>query len=67
MQTTGSVFGNGAGDDMQSVMSETPSVFSGKITHAERNLSKLEGNRAKELELAKRQLDDTLNELSSVK
>jgi DNA repair ATPase RecN len=67
MQTTGSVFSNAAGDDMQSVISETPSVFTGKITHAERNLSKMEGNRAKELEMVKRQLDDTLNELSSAK
>ena len=37
------------GDDL-SVISETPSVFTGKVTHAERNLSKMEGNRAKQLE-----------------
>jgi hypothetical protein len=41
------------GDDM-STMSEAPSVFSGKITHAERNLTKMDGNRAKELEQAKK-------------
>ena len=48
---------NGAGpDDTLSVISEVPnpSVFSGKITHAERNLTRMEGNRAKELETVKR-------------
>lgn len=53
MGSTQSVIG---GDDTMSVISETPSVFTGKITHAERNLTKLEGNRAKELETVKRQL-----------
>ena len=43
------------GDDL-SVISETPSVFTGKVTHAERNLTKMEGNRAKELESVKKQL-----------
>jgi hypothetical protein len=38
-----------SGDDM-SVISETPSVFTNKITHAEKNLTKMDGNRAKELE-----------------
>lgn len=33
-----------------SIMSETPSVFNGKITHAERNLTKMDANRAKDLE-----------------
>lgn len=50
-----------------SVISETPSVFSGKITHAEKNLTKLEGNKAKELESVKMQLDETKEELKEVK
>ena len=49
-----SVYGGGANNDDLSVISETPSVFTGKVTHAERNLSKLEGNRAKELESVKK-------------
>ena len=63
MQTTSSLMG---GDDM-SVISEAPSVFTGKITHAERNLTKLEGNKAKEPELVKKQLQETNEELSQVK
>lgn len=43
MTTSSSVMG---GDDTLSVISETPSVFTGKITHAERNLTKMGGNRA---------------------
>ena len=50
-----------------SVISETPSVFMGKITHAEKNLTKLEGNKAKELESVKMQLDETKEELKEVK
>lgn len=52
MSTTSSVFG----DDTLSVISEAPSVFTGKVTHAERNLTRIEGNRAKELEQAKKDL-----------
>ena len=51
------MFGNSVmGNDDLSVISEnpTPSVFAGKITHAERNLTKMEGNRAKELESVKK-------------
>ena len=59
MQTTSSMMG---GDDV-SMISETPSVFTGKVTHAERNLTKLEGNKAKELELTKKQLHETVEEL----
>ena len=52
------MFNGGAGgaDETLSVVSEAPSVFTGKITHAERNLTRMEGNRAKELETVKRQL-----------
>ena len=56
----------GMGDDL-SVISETPSVFTGKVTHAEKNLSKIEGNRAKELENVKRQLAEREEELAQLK
>jgi len=56
---SGSVFG---GDDTQSMMSEfgggAPSVFSGKITNAERNLSRMDANRGRELENLKLSLAD---------
>ena len=49
MSATTSQFGTsmmtGMGDDL-SVISETPSVFTGKVTHAEKNFSKIGGNRA---------------------
>ena len=69
MQSTSSMFSSqmGAGDDGLSVISETPSVFTGKITHAERNLTRMEGNRAKELETVKKQLQEKEDELSSLK
>ena len=50
--TTSSAFG----DDTLSVISETPSVFTGKVTHAERNLTQMGGNRAKELDNVKQAL-----------
>ena len=46
------------GDDGLSVISETPSVFTGKVTHAERTLTQMGGNRAKELENVKRALQE---------
>lgn len=52
MQSTSSIMG----DDTMSVYSETPSVFAGKVTHAERNLTRIDGNRAKELEVVKTKL-----------
>ena len=52
MQSTSSMMG----DDTMSVISETPSVFTGKVTHAERNLTRMDGNRAKELETVKTKL-----------
>lgn len=52
MQSTSSMMG----DDTMSVISETPSVFTGKVTHAERNLTRMDGNRAKELEIVKTKL-----------
>lgn len=48
-------------------MSEAPSVFSGKVTHAERNLTKMDANRAKELETVKKQLADATEELAATK
>ena len=42
-------------------------MFTGKVTHAERNLSKLEGNRAKELESVKKQLAEREEELTQLK
>ena len=67
MQGTTSVFGNSVMGDDLSVISETPSVFTGKVTHAERNLSKMEGNRAKELEIVKKQLAERDEELAQLK
>ena len=48
-------------------MSETPSVFTGKITHAERNLTKMDANRAKDLEQAKLQLKEAQEEIANLK
>lgn len=50
-----------------SIMSETPSVFTGKITHAERNLTKMDANRAKDLEQAKLQLKEAQEEIANLK
>jgi predicted RNase H-like nuclease (RuvC/YqgF family) len=56
-----------AGDDTMSVMSETPSVFTGKITNAEKNLTKMDGNRAKELEQTKSKLSEQVEEIKELK
>lgn len=42
-------------------------MFTGKITHAEKNLSKLDGNRAKELEQTKSKLAETVEEVKELK
>ena len=55
------------GDDTMSVISETPSVFTGKVTHAERNLTRMDGNRAKELETLKTKLMEVHEELAQTK
>jgi len=55
-----------AGEDGLSVISESPSVFTGKVTHAERNLTQMGGNRAKELENVKRALQEKEEELSAL-
>ena len=62
--TSTSAFG---GDDTLSVISESPSVFTGKVTHAERTLTQMGGNRAKELESVKRALQEKEEELSALK
>ena len=54
--TSVSGFGAAGGDDTLSVISESPSVFTGKVTHAEKTLTQMGGNRAKELENTKRAL-----------
>lgn len=41
--------------------------MAGRMTHAEKNLSKLENNRAKDLEKALKELDDTREELGSIR
>ena len=41
--------------------------FTGKITHAEKNLNKMEQNRAKELEKTLKELEETRDELNSLK
>ena len=45
--------------DGLSVISEN-TVFTGKITHAEKNLSKLDQNRTKELEQVKKELEEKI-------
>lgn len=62
--TSTSAFG---GDDTLSVISETPTVFTGRVTHAEKNLSQMGGNRAKELEQTKRALAEREEELAALK
>lgn len=54
-------------NDGLSVISETPSVFTGKITHAEKHISKIDQNRTKELDVLRRELDELKEELSNVK
>lgn len=49
-----------------SVISEN-TVFTGKITHAEKNLSKLDQNKAKELERVQKELDERNDELKELK
>ena len=61
--TSTSAFG---GDDGLSVISETPSVFTGKVTHAERTLTQMGGNRAKELENVKRALAEKEEEFEAL-
>ena len=58
---------SGFGDDTLSVISESPSVFNGKVTHVERTLSNMGGNRAKELENVKRALLTKEEEFASLK
>lgn len=48
------------------VISEN-TVFTGKITHAEKNLSKLEQNKAKELERLLKEVEQKDEEISSLK
>lgn len=62
--TSASGFG---GDDTLSVISESPSVFTGKVTHAERTLTQMGGNRAKELENTKRALQVKEEEFAALK
>jgi hypothetical protein len=54
-------------NDGMSVISEVNSVFTGKITHAEKNLTKLDTNKSKELEILRRDLDEAKEELKEVK
>ena len=54
-------------DDGLSVISESPSVFTGKVTHAERTLTQMGGNRAKELENVKRALQELEEAHSALK
>jgi len=51
-------------NDGLSVISETNTVFTGKITHAEKNLNKMDQNRTKELELTRKELDEIKDELA---
>ena len=61
----------GGFNDGLSVISETTGFGNatqfGKMTHAEKNLTKLENNRAKDLEKALKELDETRDELGQLK
>jgi len=59
--------GNSVYNDGLSVISETNSVFSGKVSHAEKNLSKLDNNRTKELEMVRKEFEEVKDELNGVK
>lgn len=48
------------------MISESPSVFTGKVTHAERTLNQMGGNRAKELENVKKALSEKEEEFSAL-
>ena len=52
--------------DGLSVISEN-TVFTGKITHAEKNLTKLDQKKSKELEQLKKELDEKNDELNALK
>lgn len=65
--STTSAFGGVGGDDTLSVISETPSVFAGKVTHAEKTLTQMGGNRAKDLENTKRALQEKEEEFKELK
>lgn len=54
-------------NDGLSVISETPSVFTGRITHAERVISKIDQNRTKENEILKKEIEDIKEELNNMK
>lgn len=56
-----------AGADGLSVISEQTGFTLGKVTHAEKNLNKLEANRAKELERCLKELEETKEELGQLK
>jgi hypothetical protein len=51
--------------DGLSVISES-TVFTGRITHAEKNLTKLDQNRTKELEVVKKELEEKTAEYASL-
>ncbi len=61
----------GGFNDGLSVISETTGFGNatqfGRMTHAEKNLTKLENNRAKDLEKALKELDETREELGQLK
>ena len=44
--------------DNMSVISEAPTVFTGKITHAERNLKRLGDKKGEDLDKLKLQVDE---------
>ena len=53
--------------DGMSVISEAPTVFTGKITHAERNLKKLGEKKGEDLEKLKMQVDESKLEMDEIK
>ena len=58
----------GGFNDGLSVISEvTNSVFTGKITHAEKNLTKLDSNKSKELEQLRKENEETREEVKELK
>jgi hypothetical protein len=55
------------GDDTLSVISEAPSMFSGKISHAERNLSNVASAKQKEMELMRLDYNNSIDEIATLK
>ena len=56
-----------AGDDQLSVISEAPSVFTAKQSHAERNLSNVASAKQKEMEIMRLDYNNAVEEVANLK